>query len=107
MSSKVITIDGEKRRLTFDRKGMAKFEQMGGTMTSLREQYDLTTTRLMYIGLSTADPSIYPSLAEKIEEKAREEYGLVPLYSALVELFMEAFTEAGAGAKKELILTDD
>lgn len=98
---------GEKEyEMEFTRDSMAKFESAGGTISGLREKPLLTTQLLVYTGLLTHNPHIYPKLAEKITNEAIDEYGLDELYGQLVEKYMEAFTDAdNSKPKKKLVLS--
>jgi len=95
MSSFNIQVGENQYEVEFTRDSVRKFEAMGGSIASASEKIQSTTDSLFYLGLITHNPIINPNLAQKICDRAIDEYGLMEVYETLVEPFTEVFMQAG------------
>ncbi|WP_444659392.1 hypothetical protein ACRQV7_02990 [Caproiciproducens sp. R2] len=95
MSSFNIQVGENQYEIEFTRDSVRKFEAMGGSINNAREKIQTSTDVLFYLGLITHNPTINPNLAQKICDKAIDEYGLGEVYSTLIDPFTEVFMQAG------------
>lgn len=105
MASFDVEVSGKKYTMEFTRNSIRLFENIGGTITDLKEKAYTSADKLFYVGLNKFHPNISIAEAQTISDNALEEYGLDNVYPELFEKFMEVFTSAGSKpAEKKFIL---
>ena len=93
-----VFVDGKTYKMFYDRASVRQFEEIGGNISDMKEKIYTSTDRLFYVGLRKYHPQISVAEAFELSDKAIEEYGVEPIYSALSEAFMAVFTQAGSNA---------
>ena len=104
MNSFDVNVGEKTYKLFYDRASVRKFESIGGNVSDLQDKIYTSADKLFYCGLGKFHPNISYSEAAEISDKAIEEFGVDEIYSALVEPFMEVFTEGGKSAKGKTFL---
>ncbi len=87
-----VSVNGKIYKMFYNRDSIRQFEEIGGSITDMKEKLFSTTDRLFYVGLRKFHRNISFMEAQQISDKAIEEYGIDNVYSALVDKFMEVFT---------------
>lgn len=90
-----INVNNKTYKMFFDRASVRQFEEIGGNISDVKEKIFSTTDRLFYVGLRKFCPNISFAESQEISDKAIEEFGVDPVYGALLDPFMEVFTQAG------------
>lgn len=93
-----VNVENKTYKMFFDRGSVRQYEEMGGQLTDMKEKMFSTTDRLFYVGLRRFHPNISPAEAAEISDKAIEEFGIESVYEALINPFMEVFTQGGSNA---------
>ena len=98
MASFDISVGNKTYKMVYTRSSIRQFEEIGGKISDMKEKLYSTTDRLFYVGMRKFHPNVSFMEAQELSDKAIEEYGIDNVYGALIERFMEVFTQGGENA---------
>lgn len=99
-----ISVKGKTYKMEFTRESVRQFEQVGGTMSDLRDKLFSSTDRMFYVGLRKFHPQISFAEAQELSDAAISEHGIEEVYRVLSEKFMEVFTQGGNSSGKSFLV---